>query len=234
MNQLTVSGISKSIGNSQLLTDVSFSPIPGEILGLIGPNGAGKTTLLEAMAGLVPVDSGTIKISDTPIALSSRKKYIWYQPDDIQPYAQQRVSTTLTFFCQSFGQDESTLEYLMQNLDLTPVLAKKFQELSKGYCRRVLLTIALLSRQPLLLLDEPFDGFDLRQTLSVMNLLRKTRAGRTFILSIHQLTEAERICDRFLLLAEGKVLAFGTLSELRGHVNRPETATLEDIFLAIA
>jgi ABC-2 type transport system ATP-binding protein len=234
MDELNIVGITKSIGDNILLSDVSFSPVQGEILGLIGPNGAGKTTLLESMAGLLTVDSGKILLNNKPLSISQRKQYLWYQPDDILPYAQQRVSSTLTFFRQSFGQDNQALKLLVKRLDLSSVLDKRFQELSKGYRRRVLLAIALLSRQPLLLLDEPFDGFDLRQTLSVMDLLRKSRAGRTLILSIHQLTEAERICDRFLLLAEGRVLALGTLTELRSHANLPETATLEDIFLAIA
>ena len=234
MDQLTVAGITKSIGDAQLLNDVSFSPVPGEILGLIGPNGAGKTTLLESIAGLLTIDSGNIFCNSKPISLSDRKHYLWYQPDDILPYGQQRVSSTLTFFRQAFRQDNQALNRLVKRLELSSVLEKRFKELSKGYRRRVLLAIALLSRQQLLLLDEPFDGFDLRQTLSVMDLLRESRAGRTLILSIHQLTEAERICDRFLLLSEGRVLALGTLTELRCQASLPETAMLEDIFLAIA
>ena len=234
MDELNVVGITKSIGDNTLLSDVSFALVPGEILGLIGPNGSGKTTLLESLAGLLTVDSGEVLLNDTPSALSRRKQFIWYQPDDIAPYAQQRVETTLTFFRQSFGRDEHLLENLIKRLALTSVLGKRFFQLSKGYRRRVLLALALLSTQQLLLLDEPFDGFDLRQTLSVIELLKDSRVGRSLILSIHQLTEAERICDRFLLLAEGRVLAHGTLAELRRQTRLQETATLEDIFLAIA
>ena len=233
MDELNVVGITKSIGDNTLLSDVSFALVPGEILGLIGPNGAGKTTLLESLAGLLTVDSGEVLLNDTPSALSRRKHFIWYQPDDIAPYAQQKVETTLAFFRRAFGRDEHILEHLIKRLGLSSVLGKRFFQLSKGYRRRVLLALALLSTQQLLLLDEPFDGFDLRQTLSVIELLKDSRVGRSLILSIHQLTEAERICDRFLLLAEGRVLAHGTLAELRRQTHLQETATLEDIFLAI-
>ncbi len=105
------------------------------------------------------------------------------------------------------------------------MLYKPLKALSKGYRRRVLLSLALLSRQPLLMLDEPFDGFDLRLSLSVMDLLRECRAGRTMILSIHQLTEAEKICDRFLLLDQGRVLGIGTLDELRKQADLTSDAT---------
>jgi ABC-2 type transport system ATP-binding protein len=105
--------------------------------------------------------------------------------------------------------------------------------LSKGYRRRFLLALALLTPQPLLLLDEPFDGLDPRQTQSVMALLRDVRQGqRTLLLSIHQLTDAERICDRLMRLAAGRLLGIGTLDELRRQAELP-AGTLEEVFLAL-
>jgi ABC-2 type transport system ATP-binding protein len=124
------------------------------------------------------------------------------------------------------------MDLLIDRLELSSMLNKPVQTLSKGYRRRVLLAIALLSNLPLLLLDEPFDGFDLRQSLAVMDLLRESMNGRTMILSIHQLTEAEKICDRFLLVDEGRVLGLGTLEELRNQSALGDDATLEDVFLA--
>ncbi|RUM35232.1 MAG: ABC transporter ATP-binding protein [Desulfobulbus sp.] len=233
MGNLSAVGITKTIGHNTLLSDISFSLEQGEILGLIGPNGAGKTTLLECLAGLLAVDSGKVCFNTAPLPHGQRSQYLWYQPDDILPFAQHRVATTLHFFQKTLCQSEQTLLQLIERLDLSPVLTRRFQELSKGYKRRVLLAIALLSQQPLLLLDEPFDGFDLRQTLSIIDLLRKFQNGRTFILSIHQLTEAEKICDRFLLLVSGKVLALGTLADLCLQAGLPDTATLEEVFLAI-
>jgi ABC-2 type transport system ATP-binding protein len=96
-----------------------------------------------------------------------------------------------------------------------------------------MLAIGLLTPQPVLVMDEPFDGFDLRQTRDVVRMLRELAAGgRTLVLAIHQLADAERVCDRFLLLADGRVLAHGTLDELRSRTARPR-ASLEDIFLAL-
>ena len=228
-----VSGITKKFGTYQALADVSFTVNPGEILGLIGPNGSGKSTLLECITGLLPADSGTVNWQGKKCPLKQRKQVLWYQPDNILPFARQQVRITLSFFQHIHGAAEPDLDRLVNRLELASVLDKPLQTLSKGYRRRVLLALALLSKQPLLMLDEPFDGFDLRQSLSVMNLLRECRGHRTMILSIHQLTEAEKICDRFLLLDQGHVLGLGTLDTLRGQNGLPSGATLEEVFLAI-
>jgi ABC-2 type transport system ATP-binding protein len=112
-------------------------------------------------------------------------------------------------------------------------MQKRVRALSKGFGRRLMLALGLLTPQPVLIMDEPFDGFDLRQTRDVVHMLRELAAsGRTLILAIHQLPDAERVCDRFLLLAEGRVLAQGTLDELRNRTAQPR-ASLEDVFLAL-
>ncbi|MEA3468825.1 MAG: ABC transporter ATP-binding protein [Thermodesulfobacteriota bacterium] len=232
-HELSVIGITKKFGTYQALSGVSFTVLPGEILGLIGPNGSGKSTLLECITGLLPLESGTIKWQGKDLSLEKRKQVLWYQPDNILPFAEQQVTITLSFFQQIHGMGRRDLDELINRLDLSPMLHKPLKALSKGYKRRVLLAIALLSRQPLLMLDEPFDGFDIRQSLSVMDLLRECRAGRSMILSIHQLTEAEKICNRFLLLDQGRLLAIGTLDELRKKTGLTSDSTLEDVFLAI-
>ncbi len=230
---LHVERLGKRFGTLPVLSDVSFTTKPGEILGLIGPNGAGKTTLLECLTGLLPLDTGSISWQGRPLSRDRRTRIIWYQPDDILPYARQRTRTTLSFFRQVHGAEQDVLDDLIGRLELAPVLARPLEELSKGYRRRLNLAIALLSRRPLLLLDEPFDGFDLHQSLAVMDLLRRYRKRRTMILSIHQLSEAEKICDRFLLLGEGRVLATGSLSRLCDRTGLPIGTSLEEVFLAI-
>lgn len=233
---LWVTGLDKSFGAYQALTGVSFAAMPGEILGLIGPNGAGKSTLLECLTGLLPADSGSVCWQEHELAPQERKTVFWYQPDNTTVYPDQRVGTTLAFFRKALGAGPELLQELIRELDLAPILDKPMRTLSKGYRRRAHLALALLSRQPLLLLDEPFDGFDIRQSLKVMALLRRFRArdrGRSLILSIHQLSEAEKICDRFLLLSRGRVLAIGTLDELRGQAELEQDAGLEEVFLAL-
>lgn len=233
MAELRVSGINKKFGTYQALSDVSFTVVPGEILGLIGPNGAGKSTLLECIAGLLTAESGTIKWQKKPLSPEERKRVLWYQPDNILPFAEQRVTGILEFFRKIHGVSSHDLNQLVNRLELSPMLAKPLKSLSKGYRRRFLLALALLSPQPFLMLDEPFDGFDLRQSLAVMDLLRDYRTDRTMILSIHQLSEAEKICDRFLLLDQGCVLGIGTLDELRKQSGLSSRAGLEEVFLAI-
>ncbi len=224
--------ISKRFGMYQVLSNISFSVYSGEILGIIGPNGAGKTTLMECMTGLLPFDKGGIFWKNQQLSPPQAKQFMFYLPDGILPYAEQRVEVVLRFFQRMYGAEKIRMNLLVERLELSSMLKKQVHSLSKGYRRRLLLLIGLLSPQPLLMLDEPFDGFDLRQTLGVMELLRETLASRTLLLSIHQLTEAEKICDRFLLLNIGKVAAIGALAQLQKQAGL-NSGGLEEVFLAI-
>ena len=232
-NEFHAIGLCKRFGSYQVLSDISFSLVPGEILGLIGPNGSGKSTLLECITGLLPLESGIISWQGNELTLRERRRILWYQPDDALPFARQRCRSVLSFFRQMHKRNEGDLEELVNGLGLKEVLTKPLYTLSKGYRRRVLLALALLSRQPFLLLDEPFDGFDLKQSLAVMDLLRRWRKCRTLLLSIHQLSEAEKICDRFLLMDQGRVLGVGTLEQLSRQAGFADRVTLEEVFLAL-
>jgi ABC-2 type transport system ATP-binding protein len=230
---IQVEGLSRSFGGTPALADVSFDVAPGEILGLIGPNGAGKTTLLECVVGLQPADGGTVTIEDRPATAASRKEMLFFLPDGIAPYDDLYAMSVLGFFADVFGSEPGYLEYVTQVLDLEPALNKRVRALSKGFKRRLLLALALLCPRPVLILDEPFDGLDLRQSLGVMALLRGERArGRTLVLSIHQLTDAEEVCDRLLLLSAGQVLGIGTLEELREQAQL-SSGGLREVFLAL-
>ena len=213
---LAVAQLSARRGTRQVLTDVSFTAHRGEILGVIGPNGAGKTTLFECVAGLLPYD-GKVD-SDS----------LFYVPDAIRPWPDQTVRWTLELTARMF---ETPLnESLLDDLDLVALQHATVKSLSKGEAKRLDIAIGLAVPQTVLLLDEPFDGLDLRQTRQVMNILRRDAAnGRTLVLSIHQLTDAARACDRFLLLDHGKSVAEGTLDELTSKYG----PTLEEVFLAL-
>ena len=231
---MRVAGLSKRYGDQQALADVSFDVPSNEIVGLIGPNGAGKTTLLEAIAGLLPVDSGGVFWRDNALPFDRRRDSIFFLPDGVRPWQEQHVLHVIEFFAAIYGRPGPTLADTIRLVGLSPVLRKRVDALSKGFCRRLMLALALLTPHPLLLMDEPFDGFDLRQTREIAGVLRKQAAeGRTLILAIHQLSDAERVCDRFILLADGRVRGSGTLGELRAQTAHP-TANLEEIFLALA
>jgi ABC-2 type transport system ATP-binding protein len=232
---MSVHGISKAFGDQQVLADVSFDVVSGEVLGLIGPNGAGKTTLLECIAGLLPADAGEVRWRGAPLSPSQRKQRLFYVPEAISPYPDQRAAEVLRFFREANAQPPKRLDQLVGALRLELALAKPVGALSKGYRRRLLLAFGLLAPLPVLLMDEPFDGFDLRQTREVMSLLRdEALGGRTLLLSIHQLGDAQRICDRLVLLSAGRVVATGTSAELTASAGLPPGSNLEEVFLALA
>jgi ABC-2 type transport system ATP-binding protein len=232
---MTVHGIGKTFGDQQVLGDVSFGVGSGEILGLIGPNGAGKTTLLECIAGLLSADAGEVRWRGSLLPPARRKERLFYLPEAISPYPDQSTVKVLKFFEAAYRKPPSRLEHLVGVLGLEPALAKPVGALSKGYRRRFLLALGFLAPSPVLLMDEPFDGFDLRQTREVMNLLRnETVDGRALVLSIHQLGDAQRICDRLVLLSGGRVKGAGTLAELAALAGLPIGTGLEEVFLALA
>jgi len=213
---LTVTHLSARRGTRTVLTDVSFTAYPAQILGVIGPNGAGKTTLFECVAGVLPFDSGKVD-----------NDLLFYVPDAIRPWPDQTVRWTLELTARMF--DTRLDETLLDDLDLVALQHATVRSLSKGEAKRLDIAIGLASPRTVLLLDEPFDGLDLRQTRQVMNVLRRDAAkGRTLVLSIHQLSDAARACDRFLLLDHGKSVAEGTLDELTAG-----TGGLEEVFLAL-
>ena len=229
---LSVRGMIKRYGEATVLDGVDFDLSPGEILGIIGPNGAGKTTLMECLVGLLPADGGEVSLDGTPLPAARRREAMFYLPDGIAPWSDQPVWRATGLFRELHGLGAEREATVVSRLELKPVLAKRVSELSKGYRRRLLLALALLTPQPILILDEPFDGFDLRQTLHVMDLLREVAAERALILSIHQLKDAERICDRLLLLDAGRRLGFGTLAELAAQ-SGSQSGDLEEVFLGL-
>ncbi|HYL15899.1 MAG TPA: ABC transporter ATP-binding protein [Terriglobales bacterium] len=230
---LRVEGVTKSFGRLRALSDVSFSVRRGEILGLIGPNGAGKTTLFECLAGVLPADGGALSSVERQVNPSERSSLLFYMPDGIAPWPSQSVRWALDFTVGFFGGSAELREEVIHSLDLLSLLNSPIGTLSKGQRKRALLAIALLTPQPVLLADEPFDGLDLRQTRDVAQVLRKhAAAGRTLFLSIHQIADAARICDRFVLLSGGRVCGEGTIEELSASAGG-KTSGLEEVFLAL-
>jgi ABC-type multidrug transport system ATPase subunit len=230
---MTIAGLCKRYGGQPALSDISFSLNPGEVLGLIGPNGAGKTTLMEAIAGLIPIDEGGVLWSGGPLPQPRRRELLFYLPDGLRPWEDQYVARVIALFAAAYRRPAHAVAEIIATLGLAVALRKRVAELSKGFARRLMLALALLTPHPVLLMDEPFDGFDLRQTREIMGVVRTVAAGgRTLILAIHQLVDAERVCDRFILLADGRVRGIGTLDELRARAGKA-AAGLEEVFLAL-
>jgi ABC-2 type transport system ATP-binding protein len=162
---------------------------------------------------------------------------LFYMPDGIAPWGDQPVEWVLQYVLGLYRGRRDLYVDIVNRLELTSLLRTNVAALSKGQRKRVLLAIGLLSPQPALLIDEPFDGLDLRQTREVASTLRSHASlGRTLFLSIHQISDAAKICDRFVLLSNGRVCAEGSREELaRLAENRTglRAADFEDVFLAL-
>jgi len=229
---LSVKDLSRKLGGQNVLTAVNFAVKRAIIVGVIGPNGAGKTTLLECVTGLQP-HQGVVEFNGAVVPADCRHAHLFYQPDQVLPYPDHGVYSTLQFFRTMFSVGQARLDELIERLKLEGVLNKASKELSRGYQKRLLIAIGLLSTAPLLLLDEPFEGLDIKQTKEVVSILQDEKAkGRTLILSIHQIVDAQRIADEFLLLCQGKVLGSGTLGQLQAQSGLTE-GSLEDVFVAL-
>jgi len=234
-----VDGLSKTYGRLHALDGVGFSIRTGEILGLIGPNGAGKTTLFECVAGLEAADRGHVFFGSVPADGRRRSSKLFYVPDGIAPWPDQPVRWVMEYSLGFFGGRRAIYEQVVADLDLAPLMRVPIRALSKGQRKRTLLALGLLAPQPILLIDEPFEGLDLRQSREAAATLRRhLTPDRTFFLSIHQIADAAKVCDRFVLLSGGRVVAEGVLDTLTalareraGHDLPPD---FEEVFLALA
>jgi ABC-2 type transport system ATP-binding protein len=230
---LNVRSLYKQFGDQRALCDVSFEVYTRDVIGLIGPNGAGKTTLLEVIAGLLPAEHGEVHWRGHLLPPRRRREVMFYLPDGVRPWEDLYVARVLEFFAHVYRCSASHMRDVVHAIGLAPALRKRVRALSKGFARRLMLALSLLTPHPLLLMDEPFDGLDLRQTREIMDVMRAVAAnGRTLVLAIHQLADAERIADRVVLLADGQLRGTGTLAELRARTSQP-MGSLEDIFLAL-
>ena len=230
---LEVRELSLRLGGQPILERVSFTVEQGALVGLIGPNGAGKTSLLETVAGLLPASGGEVLWGGRCLAAGERAAAMFYLPDGIRPCPDHRASDLLELFRLANSQPAVLARDLVAALGLESVLPQRIHALSKGFSKRLLLALGLLTRAPLLLLDEPLDGLDVRQVRALQGLIEGLRRQRrTLLLSVHELALAQRLCESFLLLEEGRLLAAGGLGALREQAGLA-SGGLEDVFLAL-
>ena len=205
----------------------------GEIVAVIGPNGAGKTSLLEAVVGALPLSAGRVRFRGRSVERFRERAGVFaFMPDAAEPPSEVRVDALMQHMQRS-GAPPELLESLLDALRLGPLRRSLVGELSRGEKRRLLLLGALCSNRPVAVLDEPLGVFDPLQLIGVLEVVRRrAEAGGSFLISVHQMADAEKVAARIVLLDAGHVVAVGSLAELRAHAGCP-SGSLEDVFLQL-
>lgn len=217
---ISFQNVSKDFGSLRVLNHLSFEIQKGEIVGLLGPNGAGKTTAMRILAGFFPPTKGKVTVAGLDVTREPVpvKRRIGYLPERVSLYPDFRVEEFLRFVAHAKGvprnKVEDKVEEKMVRCGVLSVRDRLIGHLSKGYVQRVGLAQALLGEPELLLLDEPTSGLDPRQIVEIRELIQDLGRERTLILSTHILPEVSRICERVLILNQGRIMAQGRPDEL--------------------
>ena len=233
MNEgLAVAGLIKRFGKKTAVDDLSFTVRPGEIVALLGPNGAGKSTTFACLAGLMRPTSGTIRF-DGRLLEGDRGQTVALIPETPDVYPLLTVWEHLVFvarLCRLEDGWHARGEALLERFAMLDERDTVGNALSKGMRQKTLIAATVLAGAPVLLLDEPMIGLDPRGQRELREMLRDLRGGGTaLMISTHQLEAAETLSDRIVVLKGGRVVAAGTVGELRALGD----GSLEDIFLEI-
>jgi ABC-2 type transport system ATP-binding protein len=209
----------KRFGQTIAVDDVSFTAQPGEIFGLIGPNGAGKSTTIKMIMNILAPDSGTILFSGRRMTEGDKEK-IGYLPEERGLYRKVRVNEMLSYLADLKGKPPSAsqpvIDRWLDRFDLMQWKNRKVDELSKGMAQKVQFIAAVAHEPNLLFFDEPFSGLDpVSSDLLLESIHEIAREGRTVLFSTHIMEQAERICNRILLIDHGREVVSGTVAEVK-------------------
>jgi len=230
---IKVSNISKLYGEQKALDNVSFEIKTGEIVGFLGPNGAGKTTMMKILTCFIPPTAGEAFVSgfniyEEPLQI---KRRIGYLPENNPLYLDMYVVEYLKFIAgvHKIGKKtESIVKEIIEQTGLTKEQHKKIGALSKGYRQRVGLSQAMIHHPEVLILDEPTSGLDPNQVLEIRNLIKDIGKNKTIMLSTHIMREVEALCDRVIIINQGKIIADKTIKELQSSIKQKHyTVTVE-------
>jgi ABC-2 type transport system ATP-binding protein len=228
---IIVEGIQKKYGSQLAVGGVSFELQRGEIVGFLGPNGAGKSTTLKMITGYVKPDAGTIQVEGLSVqtqSLTVRKK-IGYLPEANPLYYDMYVREYLHFIAgvHEIKNPEPAINDVINLTGLSREAHKKCGQLSKGYKQRVGLAAALVHNPPVLILDEPTSGLDPNQIVEIREVIRKQGADKTILFSSHILQEVEAVCDRVIILHQGKVVADNRIRQLQETKNAEQVLEVQ-------
>ena len=233
-NMIQVRNFRMKFGDTVVINDLSFDAKRGETFGLLGSNGSGKTTTIRALLGMIQPSMGTLLIDGKTYEVDGKTR-IGYLPEERGLYKKELVLDAMIYFGVLKGMKRDaarswSLEYL-ERVKLGDKAKMRLDKLSGGQQQKVQLGVTIMNNPELLILDEPTKGFDPVNRRLLMDIIEEQqRGGTTVIFVTHQMEEVERLCDRILLLKDGKAAAYGTVSGVRkAHGD----ASLDDIFVEI-
>ena len=217
---INIENLTKKYNNKKVLDNISFKIKKGEVLGFLGPNGAGKTTTLKIITGFISPTKGKVKVAGINLledSLSIRKK-IGYLAENNPLYEDMKVYEFLYFIASLKGVKKEKIVNKIRKINKTcgleQVISRPINELSKGYRQRVGLAQAMINNPEILILDEPTSGLDPNQIVEIRELIKKIGKEKTVIFSTHILNEVQAVCDRIIIIHNGRIVGSGTPDEL--------------------
>ncbi|WP_456475011.1 ABC transporter ATP-binding protein [Candidatus Pyrohabitans sp.] len=217
---IKVENVSKKYRDFRAVDNISFKIDKGEIFGVVGPNGAGKTSVIKMIVGLIEPSQGDIWISDYSIRNQPEeaKRIIGYLPEETPVYEDMTAEEYLSFFGEIYGIEKQkikeTADSILDDLNLKH-RNRKLGEMSKGMRRKVAIARSLINNPEVLVYDEPTSGLDPITSNYVMEYIRSLRGEKTILLTTHNLYQAEKICDRVLILKDGRKVAMGPVEDVK-------------------
>ena len=229
---IEITHLKKLFGELVAVDDISFKVVPGEILGFLGPNGAGKSTTMKVITGFLSPSAGSVSIwgSDIETDTLAAQKHIGYLPEGAPCYEEMTPRSFLRFIARirGFSGDDvdTVVSRVVATLSLHSVIDQRIETLSKGFKRRVGLAQAILHDPEVLILDEPTDGLDPNQKHQVREMIRGLSRDKIVIISTHILEEVTAVCNRAVIIANGKIVADCTPEELEARSRYHQAITL--------
>lgn len=225
MVKISVLNVTKQFSSVTAVDGLSCEIPAGSVFGLLGPNGAGKTTLIRMLMDIIRPDSGQILI-DGHTLTNRDKDRITYLPEERGLYRKEKVRSILEYFGRLKGVSRSRvrkrIETCLARLEMSAILDTRVEELSKGNQQKVQLASVLVSDPEVIILDEPFSGFDPVNVRIAKDVLMEERAhGKTILLSTHQMNQVEELCDRLLMIHQGRRVLYGSVDEILDRYSEP-------------
>lgn len=228
---IVVTNITKNYGEQKALDDVSFTIEPGNIVGLLGPNGAGKSTMMKILTGFIPASSGTATINGIDVLDNSIevRRLVGYLPENNPLYHEMYVKEYLEFVAGIYHlkNKKARVDEMIELTGIAPEYRKRIGALSKGYRQRVGLAQALIHNPEILILDEPTSGLDPNQLLEIRQLIQQIGSRKTVMLSTHIMQEVTQLCQRVIIINNGKIVADDTTANLQNPEKAEQVLVIE-------